>query len=164
MLEGVWKGVDMAAFDFLGYPSAPKENKYYGVITGYSIIFVLNIPNELKQSIQAKDIASFGSVDKIPDNRKAEDTQTILLNAEYVTKMGDYKFDSDKGITFNDHDARLFEKDDDVSSVGDIAILLDPNTVAVIHVSANKKHISGEDDAKLFDGRAWDVIDSITVK
>lgn len=159
---GTWKGTYSCAFEFLGYPNAPKENDYRSVTTGSVCIYILKVPIELKQSLQEKEIAAFGSVDKIPDDRKAEDIQKVLLDAEYVTKIDYQKFDSDKAITFGDRDARLFERDNGFS-VGDIAISLDPNTVAVISASVNKKHISGQEDAALFDGRAWDIINTITV-
>ena len=160
---GTWKGTEASLFDFLGYPNAPKGNSQYGVITGFVAVDVLKIPDELKQSIQDKDIAVYGSLDKVPDDRKAQDLQDILGNAVYVTRIGDEKFDSDKAITFSGHDARLFEIDGNAISIGMLAISLDPNTVAVIYASINKEHLSGQEDATLYDGRAWDIIDSITV-
>jgi hypothetical protein len=158
---GTWKGENTKAFDFLAYPNAPKDNSNYGEFTGYVIVYILTVPDELKQSLHEKDIAVYGSLDKVPDDRKAQDLQEILLNAAYVIKIGAAKYDSDKAITFSDHDARLFERDDGVSD-GIIAISLDPYTVALIHASVKKERLLGQEDAALFDGRAWDIINAIT--
>lgn len=161
-VEGTWKGIEVTAFNFLAYPNAPKDNSNYGIITGYIILDVLTVPNELKQSLQEKDVAVYGSLDKVPDDRKAQDVQEILGNAVYVTRIGSEKFDSDKSITFNDHNARLFERDDGPSN-GVIAISLDSNTIALIEVSINTIRHPGQEDEALYNGRAWDIINTITV-
>ena len=132
------------------------------------IILDCQLTEELKwgvpcYTLQEKNIAVYGSLDKVPDDKKAQNLQEILANAVYVTRIGNEKYDSDKAITFGDRDARLFESDDGPMSEGVIAILLDSNTIALIHASVNKEHLSGQEDAVLFDGRAWDIINTITV-
>ena len=72
------------------------------------------------------------------------------------------KFDGDKSVTFNDNNARLFERDDGPSK-GVIAFSLDSNTVALIEVSINTIRHPEQDDEALYNGSAWDIINTITV-
>jgi hypothetical protein len=75
------------------------------------------------------------------------------------------KFDGDKSVTFNNNNnnnARLFERDDGPSK-GVIAFSLDSNTVALIEVSINTIRHPGQDDEALYNGSAWDIINTITV-
>jgi len=157
---GEWKGVvAMEPFVYPSYPNAPKESDEYGSVSGGIYIYVLKLPEDLQAELRDHDIAVYGSVDKIPEDRKEEDMNTILKDATRMFGCG--RFDSEKDIDFNDFKAHLSEGDDSFASRGTIAVLLDESTVGIIDVYTEKE--PRNKDWVVFDGRAWDVIDSFTI-
>lgn len=164
MVTDSWKGTFEEAFNFLAYPNALKNSTYYGTLTGRVYIYVTKVPDDLRRSIQERDIALYGSVDKITDDQKAKDTSEILTEAAHIGLAcpKDTIFDSEKDITFNDHEAHLTESDNSAWSTGSIAILLNNDTLGIIQPLIQKTH-QGQTDSTLFDGSAWDVINSMTV-
>jgi len=159
-LRGIWKGTFTKPFYYPEYPNAPKGNENYDKFTGFIYISVLKIPEDLRQSIQEHDIAVYGSLEKIPNDIKEKELNDILRDATRNALQCD-NFDSEKDITFGDRTAHLSEGDDSVSSDGAIAILLDNDTVGIIEAYVLKKPY--ERDGSVFNGRAWDVIDSFTI-
>jgi len=122
-------------------------------------VYIVTIPTELKKDQLDENIRIYGSADKIPDDKKEKDTVSMLTSVAGGSR-GDY--DSDKDITFNDRPAHLAESIVGDTSFGRIAILLDENTIGIIDVRIDRSPLSG--GATFFDGKAWDIIDSITVK
>ena len=184
---GTWKGtVAHSAFVFPSYPNAPKDNKLYGYTSGTIDIYVLKMPVDLLADLQEHGIAVYGSADKIPNDRKKQDTYNILKAGTRNTKnVGDdwshnyspivgeegetyekrsdecFLIDSEKDITFNNHQAHITEFNKYENwSVGTIAIQLDENTVGIIDVWTTKTN--GEDSTG-FNGRARDVINSFAL-
>ncbi|VVB63166.1 Uncharacterised protein [uncultured archaeon] len=160
-LKWSWKGVWAEAFNYPAYPSAPKDSDYYGTISGRVYLFVVKIPDDLRQQLLQHDVAVYGSSDKIPDDRKTQELNDILTDAAHISILNT-KYDSEKDITFNDHQAHLSEADDSSWSIGSIAILLDNDTVGIIQPNIEKTHRLGKDSA-IFDGSAWDFIEKVTV-
>jgi hypothetical protein len=157
-VTGIWRGKYVDAFDYLAYPNAPKDNSKYGMATGSVYAYVLTIPDQVKKSLEEQDIALYGSLDKVPEDQKAKDMQEMFRYAAYVTKNGFYEYYSDKEITFNDRPARLWESDDQA----DLVVSLDPNTVAVLQVFA-ASDLPSEEDAAIFSGEPWDMLETITI-
>jgi hypothetical protein len=157
---GTWKGDFADAFVYPVYPNAPKDNEDYGKISGMVYLYTLKIPEELRKDLQDHDIAVYGSLDKIPEDQKQQELKDILSDA-IRNAMNCEKFDSEKDITFGDRMSHLSEGDNNVKSVGAIAILLDDDTVGIIEAYAEKT--PREKDGAIFNGRAWDVIETFTV-
>lgn len=162
-----WKGVATIPWFYPQYPNAPKDDSYY---TGSALteLYVLTIPSDLKQDQLDENIRIYGSVDKIPDDKKEKDIKTMLTDVAppYNSKLiMDY---SDEDITFNDFPAHLAEMEafrnaklnsEETNSYGRVAILLDENTVGIIDVTVMRYSPSGQ----FFDGKASDVIDSFRI-
>ena len=158
-----WKGTFEEAFNFLAYPNAPKNSTYYGTLTGRVYIYVTKIPDDLRQSFQERDIALYGSVDKITDDQKAKDTSEILTEAAHIGLAcpKDNIFDSEKDITFNDHEAHLTESD--TSALEHVWYWLYSNFAEQRYGGHNSTAYSNRaygcsTDSTLFDGSAWDVM------
>jgi len=159
-----WKGA-CSAFYYPLFPNAPKDDYYYTQPTAYMWLYVLKIPDDLKNSIREQDIRVYGSLDKVPADQKDKDTQQILSTAAELFNLEEPKnnpFDySDKDITFDDRQAHLTERENDQDSHGRIAFLLDDNTVGIIYAWVIRTTpLAG---GKPYDGRAWDIIDSFTI-
>lgn len=158
---GSWTGMYVEAFDYPAFPNAPKNSDYYWKSAGSVYLYVVKIPADLRESVQEHDIAVYGSPDKIPDDQKAQELNKILTGAAHISLISQ-SYDSEKDITFNDHKAHLSEGDNRAWSTGSIAILLDDNTVAIIQ-PAIQTSTMGQQDFALYNGRAWDIINSIVV-
>jgi hypothetical protein len=158
---GKWKGVTaMEPFVYPSYPNAPKDSDEYGSVSGGIYISVLKVPDNLVTALRNHDIAVYGSSDKIPEDKKEEEINEILRDATR-NALQCQNFDSEKDITFQDHKAHLSEGDSNAMSTGTIAILLDDTTVGIIDVYTEKQ--PRYNDATIFNGRAWDVIESFTI-
>lgn len=161
-LVGSWKGqVISTPFYFPAYPNAPKDNENYGSMSAFiEDIYVVKIPEDLKKSLQDHNIGVYGSMDKIPDDVKEKDLEYILTDATRIPTMC-LEWDSEENLDFKGHKAHLAKRDGDQLSSSIIAILIDEDTVAVI--DSNVKLELFMKDAKAYDGRASDVIDSIII-
>jgi hypothetical protein len=159
---GKWEGVVAAEpFFYPAYPNAPKETSESKMASGIIGIYVLEVPDDLRTELQNHDITVYGSVNKIPEDRKNEEMNAILKDAT-ANGAECTKYDSEKDITFNDRKAHLSEGDNQYISVGAIAILLDNSTVGIIDVYTEKEPTL-KDEAPVFNGRAWDIIEKFTV-
>ena len=156
---GSWKGDVGGLLIYPAFPNAPKDNDMYGRFSGKVWIYVVKIPEDLKKAIEERDLAVYGSLDKVPDDRKEENQNKILRDATRIPIMC-IEYDSDKAIEFNDKKAYLSEEDGDRQSTGVIAFLLDNNTVGVLDVDVDRD--SKWTDGAVPGGRAWDVIESFT--
>jgi hypothetical protein len=158
-LDDEWKGDEAYhALEYPAYPNAPKDNEYYGHCSGICSIYVVRIPKDIRTEFQEHDIALYGSIEDIPEDQIQQNTFEILAEATKIASIcGDW--DSVNEINYNDRDALLSESDGDGFSMGTIAFLLDDETVGVMGVNLPPRIR----DESVFDGRAWDVIDSFTI-
>lgn len=158
-VKGTWKGVAIA-FDYPAYPNAPKDNDEYSRVTGYGTIYVLKVPEDLRAELQDRDVAVYGSIDKIPEDASEEEMNAILKDATRYSPWCK-RFENEEDTDFNDKKAHLSTGDPKGESVGTIAVLLDDNTVGIIDIHMDKN--PGYGDKTYFDGSAEDVIDSFTI-
>jgi len=144
---------------FPSYPNAPKGDDSYQASGTFVTLNVITIPSDLKDAQLKQNIRVYGSANKIPDDQKAKDINQILsiVTGKYAMSM---TTNTEKDITFNDHPAHLIEAVDLAVSFATIAILLDDNTVGLIDVNISYNPPIGGVAAS---GRAWDIINSITV-
>jgi len=161
-----WKGFMAEPWYYPLYPNAPKGDEYYGSYSSVVNLYVLTIPADLKKDQLDENIRIYGSSDKIPDDKKGKDIIRILTDvAPPFTSKQIIDF-SDKDLTFNDLPAHLAEMETSrdetykyTDKYGRMAILLDENTIAVIDVQVESYSPSG----LYFDGKPWDIINSIEV-
>lgn len=155
--DTAWKGYYVWPWlKFPSYPNAPKDDEEYQSSRTFAIIYVLTIPPELKAAQLKQNIRVYGSIDKVPEDQKEKDTNEILAIATGKYTM-DMTSNSEKDITFNDRQAHLIEADNSAYSGGRIAIALDNDTIGLIDVTVYYTQNNP------FDGRAWDVINSIKI-
>lgn len=162
-VQGTWKGDLADAFYYPSYPNAPKGNDEYESLSALVTIWVMKAPEDLRTQLQDHDVAVYGSVDKIPEDARKKETDAILADATRNAIQCETYF-SEKDISFNDREAHLSEGEDIGRSDGAIAVALDNNTVGLIEVYVYNRNGPVAEDAALFDGRAWDVINAITVE
>jgi hypothetical protein len=159
-----WEGVGSLPFYFPSFPNAPKDDEFYDSDSAHVVIYVLKIPEEMKKDIEEQNIRVYGSLDKVPEDQKEQDSRIILKDAARF--IGDFKGNppSEKDISFEDRTAHLIERDIDASGIsrteGVIAVALDANTVGIINVRGGTSLQTGGVD---FDDRAWDIIEKFTI-
>jgi hypothetical protein len=174
-IDDYWKGfmIDMPAY-FPAYPNAPKDNKEYATSAGGIVaIRVVKIPQgSLDEKLQ-HNVAVYGSADKIPPERKEQDMKDLLYDAAYFMGEGSAYCNSDKDIDFDGRMAHLSEADHYDGYWGTIAVLLDNSTIGLIDVYFDTKHSPHLEnplaaplpaDARLYDKRPWDVIESFKIE
>ena len=163
-LTGTWKGlVRLNSFVFPAYPNAPKDNEMYGFYSSRVDIYLVKIPYDVKKGIETQDIAVYGSLSNVPDDRKMKDLREILTDATRIPVMC-VPYDSEKDIQIADREAHLSEHDwERGGTTGVIAIQLDNDTIGVIDAPVNLDKGSKSSDWKYYDGRAWDFIDSLKI-
>lgn len=161
--KGTWKGDLADAFYYPSYPNAPKGNDLYDSCSGLVTIWIMKTPNDLRAQLQDHDVALYGSVDKIPQDARDKETNAILSDATR-NAIDCESYYSEKDISFNDREAHLSEGTETGRSNGAIAVALDDNTVALIEVYIYNRDGPVGQDATLFNGRAWDAINAITVE
>jgi len=163
--QGHWKGLNVIIpFYFPAFPKAPKGNEYYDSISArVGSIRVLEIPEDLRKDIEDYDIAVYGSPDKVPAKVKEKETEQILAdsianfaNSIYLDMT---KYDKEISTTIKGHKAYLKTGEDDEGSIATAAVLLDDDTIGVIHVMVEKT--PGKDRA-VYKGKAKDVINAFT--
>jgi len=157
-----WEGVGSLPFQFPEFPNAPEDDEFYDSDSAYVRIFVLKIPEELKNDIENQNIRVYGSLDKVPDDQKEQDLKRILQTVARFIWLGES--DSEKDITFEDRPTHLIERDIDYNKIrktdGVIAVALDANTVSIIDThGGTKMHEGGVD----FEGRAWDILEKFKI-
>lgn len=161
-IQGTWKEDLADAFYYPSYPNAPKGNDEYDSLSALVTIWVMKVPEDLRTQLQDHDVAVYGSVGKIPEDARKKETDAILADATRNAIQCETYF-SEKDISFNDREAHLSEGEDVGSSYGAIAVTLDNNTVGLIEVYVYNRNGPVAEDTTLFDGRAWDVINAITI-
>ena len=155
-----WKGSNVDPWVmFPDYPNAPKGDDSYQASGSLATLYVITIPSDLKDAQLKQNIRVYGSANKIPDDQKAKDINQILsiVTGKYIMGM---TINTEKDITFNDRPAHLIEAEDSAVSLAEIAIMLDENTVGFIEVNISRVPFIGGVAAS---GKAWDIINSITV-
>lgn len=179
---GTWRGVAAGSGDDNGlyhntnllyypaYPNAPKDNNaYYWGSAGVYGISVLNLSQDLNNSLMEHDIAVYGSPDKIPDDRKREYLTATLKSSiggevsQYAASFQSGGSDS-KSITFQNHMAERYDAKGRSDANGNtftiMAVLLDSDTVAIIRLYSSEDPMP---DEVLFRGNLDDIVNSLTI-